>query len=382
MSDWEDLLVLNSPCYGIILFELSPDNKNDKCVIVKTELKKEDTRSNIGFPKGKCEKLKTTKVRENIFQGVSRELKEETGIDFTQIMLADHVYLEEFSDKGNIATTYLVGKFINFPSYHTFTFDSNELMFSGLIDIDDAYKSLRKSRANLLNDAYNIIIDKATKFTDGILLLNKFHKTLNIKMETTKKYDPVKISKAMSYILRHGAQKLGITMDSEARILVSDLLMQSNFAEVTLEQIKDIVESNDKKRFELDTINGNLMIRAVQGHSKEFDNIIDEEKLLEEITEPLEKCIHGTDKSSWTFIQKEGLKPISRMHIHFAISETDDDKVISGMRQDKKVLIYVNMKKAMDDGIKFYMSKNKVILSKGKNGIMEPKYFENIIIKN
>jgi len=70
---------------------------------------------------------------------------------------------------------------------------------------------------------------------------------------------------------------------------------------------------------------------------------------------------------------------MSRMHIHCAISEPND-KVISGMRSSSQVMIYIDMEKAMNDGIKFYMSKNKVILTKGIDGVLEPKYFKNIVI--
>lgn len=241
-----------------------------------------------------------------------------------------------------------------------------------------------KIRSNILSLAYNIITDESTTFTDGQLLLDKYKQ---IEEEVTKivsdrtNYSLMRISKTMSYVLRHGVKELGIAMDDEARILVSDLLALPNMSKVSIDELIQVVDNNDKKRFEVQTVNGNLMIRAVQGHSKIFNDVIDEEKLLDEIIMPLEKCIHGTDSNAWEIIKKDGLKPISRMNIHCAISEPEDDQVISGMRTSAKVLIYIDMKKAMVDGIKFYVSILLYFLTKGQNGVLDPKYFNKVIKK-
>ena len=79
---------LTSNSFEVILFELSPDGINDRCVIV--EIAKEcGNKCNIEFPKGICKKIKGTKIMENIHQGALRGLREETGIDFSQITLAN-----------------------------------------------------------------------------------------------------------------------------------------------------------------------------------------------------------------------------------------------------------------------------------------------------
>jgi 2'-phosphotransferase len=66
---------------------------------------------------------------------------------------------------------------------------------------------------------------------------------------------------------------------------------------------------------------------------------------------------------------------MTRQHIHFQSS----NNAISGIRHNSSVLIHIDMKLAMDNGIKFYMSKNGVILSSGNdNGIINAKYIETI----
>jgi 2'-phosphotransferase len=53
--------------------------------------------------------------------------------------------------------------------------------------------------------------------------------------------------------------------------------------------------------------------------------------------------------------------------------------VISGSRKNAQVFIYVDLARALADGIQFYKSANGVILSPGNaNGVLEPKYFLRI----
>ena len=40
------------------------------------------------------------------------------------------------------------------------------------------------------------------------------------------------------------------------------------------------------------------------------------------------------------------------------------------------------MLKAMNDGMTFYISKNKVILSSGFEKVIPPKYFKSVVDKN
>lgn len=55
-----------------------------------------------------------------------------------------------------------------------------------------------------------------------------------------------------------------------------------------------------------------------------------------------------------------------------------DEKVISGMRGNCEVFIEVDMGKAMNDGMIFYISKNKVVLTAGFDKIVAPKYFKRV----
>jgi 2'-phosphotransferase len=132
------------------------------------------------------------------------------------------------------------------------------------------------------------------------------------------------------------------------------------------------VLNSDKKRFEINTLEDGLeYIRAVQGHSMSFINA---DELLEEIHDPAEVaiCIHGTYQKFEESIIREGLSRRTRNHIHFAVDRPGGE-VISGSRLNVDMLIYVDVRRAMKAGHRFYRSVNNVILSEGP---ISAEYFQ------
>ncbi|XP_078350271.1 tRNA 2'-phosphotransferase 1-like isoform X3 [Oculina patagonica] len=160
-----------------------------------------------------------------------------------------------------------------------------------------------------------------------------------------KRNHNIQLSKALSYILRHGAAKEGLQM-SQRFIFVEDLLKLRQFQRYSEDDIKRVVADNDKKRFALrnDPATDRLQIRANQGHTI------------------------------------EGLSRMSRNHIHFAPGEPGEEGVISGMRSSCEILVFINLRKALGDGFKFYRSSNNVILCPGnEQGFLPPEYFERVV---
>mmetsp|Transcript_23438 Transcript_23438/g.23184 ORF Transcript_23438/g.23184 Transcript_23438/m.23184 type:complete len:278 (+) Transcript_23438:221-1054(+) len=134
-----------------------------------------------------------------------------------------------------------------------------------------------------------------------------------------------------------------------------------------------------KKRFDLAEIDGMQWIRANQGHTI---NIVKDEDLLTEITDPsmYPVVVHGTDKKSWLTIMKRGLYRMRRNHIHFATGFPENGQVISGARSNCTVFIDIDIGRAMQDGVKFFISSNSVVLTSGIKGFLSPKYFKKIYI--
>lgn len=82
-------------------------------------------------------------------------------------------------------------------------------------------------------------------------------------------------------------------------------------------------------------------------------NIVKTEDLLSRIEDP-EKypiVIHGTFSKFWHLIKEQGLKKMTRNHIHFAPGLPKEEGVISGMRGSCDVIIQIDMAAAIKDGI-------------------------------
>lgn len=192
------------------------------------------------------------------------------------------------------------------------------------------------------------------------------------------------LGRLLTRILRHMAPDLKLNMRSDGYVRVSDLLKlnMTTLAKVplkshTVEEVKEAVRSDNKQRFSLMEENGDLFIRANQGHSL---TIVRSESLLRPIlsADEVSVCVHGTYKKNLNSILQSGLNRMSRQHLHFAPGLPTDREVVSGFRRDVNLLIFLDLRKALQDGMKFYMSDNKVILTEGFDGVVPVKYFEKI----
>ncbi|TYG50225.1 hypothetical protein ES288_D10G157300v1 [Gossypium darwinii] len=122
------------------------------------------------------------------------------------------------------------------------------------------------------------------------------------------------------------------------------------------------VRKDNKQRFSLLEENGELLIRANQGHTV---MTVESKRLLKQIlsADEVQFCVHGTYKRNLESILESGLKRMKRLHVHFSSGLPTDGEVISGMRRDVNVLIYLDVRKALEEGMKLYISDNKVILT-------------------
>ncbi|XP_070578926.1 tRNA 2'-phosphotransferase 1-like [Ptychodera flava] len=189
----------------------------------------------------------------------------------------------------------------------------------------------------------------------------------------------VKLSKSLSWLLRHGAEKEGFTFDEGGYINVDDILALQRFKVHTTEDIERIVKNNDKQRFCLRNHpeSNKLQICANQGHTIKVEGL-----QLTPITDPAQypTVTHGTYWKAWEIIREQGLSKMRRNHIHFAPGVPGDEGVISGMRNSCEVLIFLDMEKALEDGLEFFISANNVILSSGNvDGLILPKYIKDAI---
>lgn len=193
----------------------------------------------------------------------------------------------------------------------------------------------------------------------------------------------VRISKTLTQILRHKAVELDVGIRPDGFCPLRKVLDCPWLCEMDVKQsdVEQVVKRSDKKRFELKEEDGEVMIRAVQGHSIK---VIDDDQLLTklDLTNLPEHCVHGTYRKHFESIKRGGLLAGGgqgqgfRNHVHFSAFAPGDKRVISGMRYDCEVAIWIDLKKAIEDEVPFYMSANQVILSPGINGVIDKKYFK------
>ncbi|XP_058505319.1 tRNA 2'-phosphotransferase 1 [Solea solea] len=191
----------------------------------------------------------------------------------------------------------------------------------------------------------------------------------------------VRLSKSMSYALRHGANKMGLHMGTDGFLFVEELLAHPQFHPYSVEDVEKVVTTNDKQRFKLRSHpeDGRLQIRANQGHSVQVGDLELKPVLTGSPDCPAEAA-HGSYLSKWSSIQHQGLSRMKRTHIHLASGLPGEDGVISGMRKDCDLAVFIDVPKALADGIEFFRSENDVLLTAGDaEGKLLPKYFSRAL---
>lgn len=111
-----------------------------------------------------------------------------------------------------------------------------------------------------------------------------------------------KLSKEVSYALRHAPRQYGLELDSEGwvdvELLLEALHKNELWKSISMKDLEEMIRASDKKRHEI--CNGR--IRAFYGHSTP-------EKIQKKLMEPPEILYHGTARRSISSILKQGLLP-------------------------------------------------------------------------
>lgn len=159
-----------------------------------------------------------------------------------------------------------------------------------------------------------------------------------------------RVSKFLSYILRHNPYKFNLEMDGQGYVELRDLIevLRMKFPLVDGDYLRELVKE-DRKRFE---IKGDK-IRALYGHS------IDVEIKYPKIVPP-DILYHGTAREKVEKILKEGLKPMGRKFVHLSRDKEEAYRV--GRRKDTLPLILeVRAKDAYNAGVTFYDAKSVIL---------------------
>lgn len=160
-----------------------------------------------------------------------------------------------------------------------------------------------------------------------------------------------RISKRMSYMLRHSTQPLYVDLNggwADVNEIIE--VIRKSEPEFDLTVMEQIVAADAKGRYSFD--DSHKRIRANQGHS--IPNVVVEMTQ----PEPLEILYHGTAERFLDRILSEGLKPMSRQFVH--ISPDYETAVKVGSRHGNPVVFEFRAKDYVNDGNELYLSSNGV----------------------
>ena len=203
----------------------------------------------------------------------------------------------------------------------------------------------------------------------------------------------IALSKSLSWLLRHNLNLVYPYLQNETEIEIAKTtgfvdceatLKHPRLRNYSIEQIQEVCALNDKQRFTIrqhPDFPDKYQIRANQGHTIKSVNV--DMRKFQNAEEIDHDVIHGTYRKCWPEILKSGgLNKMKRNHIHFAKGLPGDSGVISGMRQNAQVRIYIDVAEAMKAGFEFYESTNGVILCPGdENGTLPSKFFKKVTPK-
>ncbi|MCV6638299.1 RNA 2'-phosphotransferase [Candidatus Albibeggiatoa sp. nov. NOAA] len=162
-----------------------------------------------------------------------------------------------------------------------------------------------------------------------------------------------KVSKFLSYVLRHCPEDIKLTLDTEGWASIEELIekAQPKF-QLNHDIIKHVVATNNKQRFKISA--DGLKIRANQGHSIDINlNLTPQE--------PPKILYHGTATRFLDSILKQGLKSGNRQHVH--LSKDMETAIAVGQRHGKPVILQIDTQAMSKQGHIFFLSDNKVWLT-------------------
>ena len=166
--------------------------------------------------------------------------------------------------------------------------------------------------------------------------------------------DYTKLSREISFALRHHPEKYELSLDEEGWCNINQLLaalrLKKKWKNITQNDLEMMIEKIVKKRHEIK----NGRIRALFGHSSVL--------VEKEEQEPPEILYHGTVPRFIESIKQQGLKPSGRQFVHLT-SDVEIAQQVGERRDDKVIILEILAQQAFENGHKFYIGNDKVWLA-------------------
>lgn len=168
-----------------------------------------------------------------------------------------------------------------------------------------------------------------------------------------------RLSKFCSLVLRHAPHDFGLDPDERGAVPLADLLDVvrgvRRHAEATADDLREMVRTSDKQRYELYPAEGEQpeRIRARYGHSYQ-------QVEYEPATPPAELW-HGTGSAALEAILADGLKPMSRQYVHLT-DDVEIARLVGQRHKGKLTLLRVDATAAHAAGVVFHNPGPRVFL--------------------
>ena len=164
-----------------------------------------------------------------------------------------------------------------------------------------------------------------------------------------------KLRKIVSYALRHAPWEYELELDGEGWVEIEQLLTalryDTEWKEITENELSKMIEVSDKKRHEI----LDVKIRALYGHSVP-------QKILKESSTPPSILYHGTKSYLVQQILSEGIQPMGRQYVHLSV-DIDTAEIVGKRKDSDPVILQIQAEQAFNEGIKFYRGNNIVWLA-------------------
>ncbi|TDQ04022.1 putative RNA 2'-phosphotransferase [Halanaerobium saccharolyticum] len=165
-----------------------------------------------------------------------------------------------------------------------------------------------------------------------------------------------KLSKTVSYILRHHPENFDLKLNPDASVKTDQLLqaLKGKFKDITKTDLIQLVKNDSKGRFSF--LEDRKRIRANYGHSIEGVNPD------YQAVKPPEILYHGTTPEVKDKILTAGLKPMGRNYVHLSVGIKEAEKV--ALRRTKQPVIFkIEALKAFREGQNFYKTAEDIFLT-------------------
>lgn len=162
-----------------------------------------------------------------------------------------------------------------------------------------------------------------------------------------------KVSKFLSFILRHRPQDFGVEVDKYGFADFNKILgiLMKKFQGLEKKDVYDLIKKDPFQRFQIKE--GKL--RARYGHSIE----VEPGDLSQTVPDVL---FHGTTPKNLDSIFNNGLKPGKRKFVHLSVSVKDALRV--GKRKDHRpIILKIDAQRAQNNGLPFW-KEEKIYLTK------------------